>query len=62
MTFEQWWKEYCVKHSIVVGSSFERGVKDIAEESWDVSHEDAYWEGYKVGYEAGWCIGYESRS
>ena len=41
MTFEQWWKEYCVKHSIVVGSSFENGMKQTAE--------DAFKEGYICG-------------
>lgn len=41
MGFEQWWKEYCVQHSIVVGSFFEMGVRQTAE--------DAFREGYICG-------------
>ena len=40
MTFEQWWKEYCVKHSIVQGSSFEKGMKAVAEDAHKAGYVD----------------------
>lgn len=33
MTFEQWWNEYCVKHHITVGSTYEVAIKQVALES-----------------------------
>ena len=40
MTFEQWWKEYCVKHHIVVGSSYEVAIRQVALEAaeWGCYH------------------------
>ena len=40
MTFEEWWKEYCVKHSIIVGSSFEMAMKAVAEDAHKAGYVD----------------------
>ena len=32
--FEEFWKEYCVKHGIMVGSAFETGMRLTAEDAY----------------------------
>ena len=46
MTFEQWWKEYCVKHHFDIGSPFEYSLREVAKDTYDK------WlpVGIKIGY------------
>lgn len=46
MTFEQWWKEYCVKRHLVKGSPTEIAMQNIAYDAWA----EAFFVGYRVAH------------
>ena len=49
MTFEQYWKEYCIKHHLKQGYVFEQAIRPHAEAAWKAAWE----EGNDTGYTAG---------
>ena len=40
ITFEQWWKEYCVKHHLDIGSPLEKALRQVAVDAWNEGQTD----------------------
>ena len=53
MTFEQWWKEYCVKHHYDIGSPFENALREVANDTYNKWYQSGVKDGYHMSIEDG---------